>query len=466
PGTPAAGRRSGSCICTTAGAPWPGSRRPPPPSRTATRPTSSTSSPGHPIAKGFPSTSDGRARPTRPWTRGPPAAHTSTSLPNPGRTKCRRPTRPTRMPAWSRLRTGTTRPTCSSSTRTSAPPAAVDQRSPLRVSGREGAVGTGCSSHRTGAAALIAVRWLRSGGEPTGRRGSGHHPSQQRARAGDMNSDAMTGPATGPADARGRVGGSAEAASPAAPSLRQLTPPASLLLVAAAGAWAGVVLLARDMGSMPGTMGLGAGSFVAVWVLMMAAMMLPAVVPFASLYSRTFTDGRGSRLVAFASGYLIVWTMAALPAYGLAWLAGRLAGGHSAAATVLAVAIFAACGAYQLTPVKDRCLARCRSPLGFMLKLGAYRGRTRVLRAGLYHGTFCVACCWALMAVLVAFGLMNVIAMVILAGAVLAEKTWARGTGFSRALGVAALGLAVAVVFEPGLASGLHYAGTGGMGGM
>ena len=110
-----------------------------------------------------------------------------------------------------------------------------------------------------------------------------------------MNSDAMTGPATGPADARGRVGGSAEAASPAAPSLRHLTPPASLLLVAAAGAWAGVALLARDMGSMPGTMGLGAGSFGAVWALMMAAMMLPSAVPFASLYSRTFTRSRGSR---------------------------------------------------------------------------------------------------------------------------------------------------------------------------
>ena len=176
-----------------------------------------------------------------------------------------------------------------------------------------------------------------------------------------MNSDAKTGPATGPADARGRVGGSAAAASPAAPSLRRLTPLASLLLVAAAGAWAGVVLLARDMGSMPGTMGLGAGSFAAVWALMMAAMMLPSAAPFASLYSRTFTGGRGSRLSAFASGYLIVWTLAALPAYGLAWLAGRLAGGHPAAATAAAAAIFAACGAYQLTPLKDRCLARCRS---------------------------------------------------------------------------------------------------------
>ena len=71
------------------------------------------------------------------------------------------------------------------------------------------------------------------------------------------------------------------------------------------------------------------------------------------------------------------------------------------------------------------------------------------------------------MALLVAFGLRNVIAMVVLAGAVLAEKTWARGARFSRALGIAALALAVAVIFEPGLAPDLHYtAGTGGMGGM
>lgn len=208
-------------------------------------------------------------------------------------------------------------------------------------------------------------------------------------------------------------------------------------------------------------------SGIAVWVLMMAAMMLPSAAPFASLYTRAFGRDRGSRLGAFASGYLVVWTLAALPAYGLAWLAGLLVGDHRTAATVLAVAVFAACGFYQLTPLKDRCLARCRSPLGFLLKLGAYRGRTRDLRAGLYHGAFCVACCWALMALLIAFGLMNVIAMVVLAGAVLIEKTWAWGVRFSRALGVAALVLAIAVVFEPGLAPGLHYAASAGrMGGM
>jgi predicted metal-binding membrane protein len=252
-----------------------------------------------------------------------------------------------------------------------------------------------------------------------------------------------------------------------APSLRLLTPLASLLLAVAAAAWVGVVVLARDMGSMPGTMGLGAGSFIAVWALMMAAMMLPSVTPFASLYMRTFGDDRGWRLAGFASGYLVVWIAAALPAYGLAWLAGRLAGARPAAATVLAVAIFAACGGYQLTSLKDRCLARCRSPLGFVLKLGAYQGRTRDLRVGLYHGAFCLACCWALMALLVAFGLMNVIAMVVLAGSVLVEKTWVWGPRFSRLLGVAALGLALAVIFVPGLAPGLHQAPSpGGMGGM
>ena len=252
-----------------------------------------------------------------------------------------------------------------------------------------------------------------------------------------------------------------------APGLRQLTPTASILLVAAGGAWIGVVAVWHHMGSMPGTMGLGVISFVAVWALMMAAMMLPSVAPFASLYTRTFGDDRAWRLTEFTSGYLMVWILAALPAYALAWLADELIADHPSAATALAVAIFAACGVYQLTPLKDRCLARCRSPLGFVLKLGAYRGRTRDLRVGLYHGAFCLACCWALMALLLAFGLMNLLAMVLLAGAVLVEKTWAFGPQFGRALGIVAFALAIAVLFDPAIATGLHAsAHAGGMGGM
>jgi predicted metal-binding membrane protein len=241
-----------------------------------------------------------------------------------------------------------------------------------------------------------------------------------------------------------------------APSLRQLTPSASFLLVAAAGAWIGVVVVARHMGPMPGTMGLGIGTFAAVWALMMTAMMLPSVVPFASLYTRTFTEHRGLRLAAFGGGYLAIWSVAAVPAYLLAWLADRLAGVHPSAATALAVAIFVACGVYQLTPIKDRCLARCRSPLGFVLKFGSYRGPTRDVRVGLSHGAFCLACCWALMALLVAFGLMNLLAMVVLAAIVLVEKTSPWGRRFSWASGVVALVLAVSVVFHPHLAPGLQ----------
>jgi len=250
--------------------------------------------------------------------------------------------------------------------------------------------------------------------------------------------------------------------STTAPNLRHLTPPASLLLLGAAGAWVGVVIVARHMGPMPGTMGLGIGTFIAIWALMMAAMMLPSVTPFASLYARSFTDNRGLRLAALALGYLLVWSFAAVPAYGVAWLADRLLAGHPSGATAMAVIIFAGCGIYQLTPLKDRCLARCRSPLGFVLKFGSYRGRSRDLRVGLYHGAFCLACCWGLMVLLVAFGLMNLAAMIVLTAIVLMEKTLPWGARFSRALGVAALVLAVLVIFQPGLAPGLHASTTPG----
>jgi predicted metal-binding membrane protein len=151
-----------------------------------------------------------------------------------------------------------------------------------------------------------------------------------------------------------------------------------------------------------------------------------------------------------------VWTAAAVPAYALASVGGQLVGSRPTAAEVLAVVIFAVCGIYQLTPIKGRCLARCRSPLGFMLKCGSYQGRLRHLRAGISHGAFCLACCWALMAVLVAVGLMNLAAMVVLAAVVLAEKTATWGLRLSRLVGVGALALAVVVAIRPSLAGGLN----------
>lgn len=252
-----------------------------------------------------------------------------------------------------------------------------------------------------------------------------------------------------------------------APHLDEVARYTSFLLAAAAGAWAGVILLARGMQPvLPGPMGLALAPFIGVWTLMMAAMMLPSAVPFVALYTRTFASRRAVRLVTFVAGYLLVWALASLPALAIGTLVRGVVEHHPGGATVLGVAIFAACGLYQFTPIKSRCLARCRSPLGLAFKYGSYRGALRDLRVGLAHGAFCLACCWALMALLFAFGLMNVPAMVLLAVAVLAEKAWARGPAFSRVVGALALATAVAVAVHPGLAPGLHPAQLGGMTGM
>ncbi len=232
----------------------------------------------------------------------------------------------------------------------------------------------------------------------------------------------------------------------------------ALLLILAAGAWAATVALARGMSGMTGTMGLGLAAFVPVWTLMMAAMMLPSVTPTASLYAKTVQRNRTARIAGLAVGYLAVWAVAGLPAYGLAWLTGWLSGMHPSAAHILAVAVFAVAGAYQLSRLKDRCLAHCRSPLALLLHYGSYRGRLRDVRAGAHHGGYCLGCCWGLMVILIAVGVMNVAAMVGLTALVLIEKIWTWGPLAGRLAGAAALALAVAAIWLPWLAPGLHAA--------
>lgn len=240
-------------------------------------------------------------------------------------------------------------------------------------------------------------------------------------------------------------------------ALRRFTPQATALLLLAAVAWAVTVERARAMGgAMPGTMGLGLPAFLVMWTPMMAAMMLPAVAPLASIYVRTVTTHRPLRLTAFALGYLAVWAAAGLPAFALAWAAGHLAEGRPGVATAAAVAAYAGCGIYQLTPWKDRCLRHCRSPLALLLHYGSYRGPLRDLKAGAHHGAYCAGCCWALFVVLIALGVMNIAAMAVLAAVVLLEKHWSRGVAFSRTVGFVSLALAVAVIWVPGLAPGLH----------
>jgi predicted metal-binding membrane protein len=230
----------------------------------------------------------------------------------------------------------------------------------------------------------------------------------------------------------------------------------SALLLVAALAWITTVAVARNMGVMPGTMGLTVAAFVLVWTLMMAAMMLPSITPLASLYARTLQDHRARRVALLGSGYLAVWATVGVVAFGLAAGADRLAGDAPGWAQAVAVASCLACGIYQATPLKHRCLQKCRSPLGHLLRYASFRGPLADTFVGVHHGAWCLSCCWSLMLLLVTFGVMSLLAMAVLATVILAEKLLSPGRWFSIAIGAAAVALGIAIGIDPSWAPGLH----------
>jgi predicted metal-binding membrane protein len=238
------------------------------------------------------------------------------------------------------------------------------------------------------------------------------------------------------------------------------------LLATAAVAWILTVRDAVAMGNGPGTMGRDLLGFVLLWTVMMAAMMLPSVAPVSSLYLSTLRDSsrglaRASRVTALVAGYLAAWAAFGVLGFAAAWGGGRVAAEFPGGAPWVGAGILVVAGLYQLTPLKNRCLAHCRSPLGFLLRFGGYSGRLRDLRAGAYHGGYCGGCCWGLMAVLVAVGVMNLAWMAGLAAVIFLEKNWRHGKTLGIAFGLALVVVACFVPAHPGLAPGLHH--TGGM---
>jgi predicted metal-binding membrane protein len=234
-----------------------------------------------------------------------------------------------------------------------------------------------------------------------------------------------------------------------------------VLLLAAMVAWVLTVASTSGMAAEPGTMGRGLAGFLVLWALMMSAMMLPSVSPFAALYLRgiradTRPAVRGLRTGALLIGYLAAWTAYGAVAFALARLGGHLAEHSPDAAPWVGAGALVVAGLYQLTPLKDFCLAHCRSPIGFLLHYGRMHGRLKDLRVGFLHGGFCVGCCWGLMLVLIAVGVMNLAWMVAIAAVVLIEKTWAYGRAAGIAVGVGLIVFATFVPAHPGLVPGLH----------
>lgn len=258
-----------------------------------------------------------------------------------------------------------------------------------------------------------------------------------------------------------------------------------VLVLLTVGAWALTLAQAQTMGAMEpdmtaaqpvaGSESAGMGSmamaeeggldpglrllvFLGMWVSMMAAMMLPAAAPMILTFGAVYRGRRqaGSAFVPtwiFVAGYLAVWTGFGVYAWGM----GELGNGLERALPVLgvlgprlgALAMLGA-GLYQLSPLKQRCLAHCRSPLDFVLH--RWRpGAVGALRMGAEHGLFCLGCCWVLFLLLVVVGLASLPWMGLITLIVCAEKLLPRGVAVSRWVAVLLLALGVVAVLQPGL---------------
>jgi predicted metal-binding membrane protein len=215
-----------------------------------------------------------------------------------------------------------------------------------------------------------------------------------------------------------------------APRMRLQTLTLAVLLALAAFAWLAVLWQARMAGGAMGlTMGLNAPLFLALWIVMMVAMMFPAAVPMVQMLQRIADGKRLQRQASppawvFVVGYLIVWALFGALAYAAATAIDHLAGQSMflmASGPRLGGLVLVLAGVYQLTPLKRACLAKCRSPVSFLLT-SWHDGGAGALRMGMEHGGFCLGCCWAMMVVLFVVGVMSLPWMALLSVAIFIEK--------------------------------------------
>ncbi len=245
---------------------------------------------------------------------------------------------------------------------------------------------------------------------------------------------------------------------------------AAWLLALGALLWLGFAALAEGIGG-PATQRLSAlmmpadaawspaaaAAVFAMWAVMMAAMMLPSAVPMVSSFAALDRSARGGggRTAGFLLAYLAVWSGFSLVAAALQWGLQGLGLVDAAGASrtpLLAAGLLVAAGAVQFTPLKQACLRKCRTPLGFLAVewRPGFRGAAAM---GLRHGLFCLGCCWALMLLPFVAGTMNLLWMAVLTAVVALEKLAPRGVLLSRGLGVLLILAGLSILAMPAVAA-------------
>ena len=236
------------------------------------------------------------------------------------------------------------------------------------------------------------------------------------------------------------------------------------LLLLAAVAWAVTGDRMAGMDAGPGTDPGTLGFWVTAWVVMMAAMMFPSIAPLVVMHARIEEgkrrDGKtveAGSTALFVCGYLLTWTAAGVVGYAVIEVGRALSLDFlswDAAGPYVAGGVIAAAAVYQLTPLKEVCLRHCRNPMMFLLS--HWRpGRLGALRMGVEHGGWCVGCCWGLMVVLFALGVMSIGWMVFVAALIAIEKLLPWRPLANRGIAVLLVALGAAVAFAPDDVPGL-----------
>lgn len=230
-----------------------------------------------------------------------------------------------------------------------------------------------------------------------------------------------------------------------------------LLLLLAGVAWIALAVPTGPEMSMPA----GSILFLATWVVMMVAMMVPATLPVLLLHRlHSARLGAGPLpTLAFLGGYLLVWSAAGFAAMAAQASAGKLTEVTGTSLASVAWLVLVIAGLYQLTPLKAACLRNCRNPLTVLFESEAGSGPQKDLAGGLRHGAWCLACCWPLMVVLLLVSFMNLAWMAVISVVFLLEKNHAGGSMIARGAGALLVLLGIAGLVHPELLTWL----SGGM---
>ncbi|MBT4354524.1 MAG: DUF2182 domain-containing protein [Rhodospirillaceae bacterium] len=242
--------------------------------------------------------------------------------------------------------------------------------------------------------------------------------------------------------------------------IRQQIPLLAIVLCVTLLSWLGLLWLITDschplaMMTMPMSPAWSVGNLVAVfamWVVMMAAMMLPSAIPMILLHSKMSSKGGvHSENLAFIFSYLLIWILFSIAAVIFQFIThsnGILNAASLTTSKIVSIILLLLAGGYQFTELKNTCLTKCRTPIGFFM--GYWRaGVGGAFNMGMRHGWFCLGCCWAIMLLLFVGGVMNLAWVLLLTIAVVAEKTLPAGELISKAIGVGLILGAVYIVYS------------------